>query len=285
VPATVSGILDRVSVELESSEPGPVTVSIQTVSEGLPSGTVLGGGTIPVSAFLPYGSSRWVDVNINDAFVTAGNQYALVLHSGSGMYITWFEHYSPPDNYPGGYSAHDNGNGRGWWSAPNDDSTFKTYVLPIVPLARQPGPSITPCFNGVCPSASGGFIPANLARGVASYLHFQERADGTVRGILDFVDSRPDGIALLGCFTGSAPCALTVTTFTCTDAHSVTVGGTYTPWRGTATDYRLTLSGVRHGPGTFSLTSGAYPYTITHHGIVDVNCPPAAGLGVVTGSP
>jgi hypothetical protein len=67
---------------------------------------------------------------------------------------------------------------------------------------------------------------------------------------------------------------LTVTTFACTDQHAITVAGTYKPPRGTAGEYQLSLSGVRDGIGTFTLTAGDYTYTLSHNGIVNVTCPP-----------
>jgi hypothetical protein len=137
---------------------------------------------------------------------------------------------------------------------------------------------ITPCANGVCPEASGGFTPAALADGVTSRFIFQERQNGRVQGVLAFNDPSPDAITLNGCTTESAACRLTVTTFACSDTHAVTIAGNYTPQRGTPTAYKLTLSGVAREPGTFTLSAGAYQYTLTQDGIVDVTCPPVAGV-------
>jgi hypothetical protein len=137
---------------------------------------------------------------------------------------------------------------------------------------------ITPCANGVCPEASGGFTPADLAGGVTSRFQFQERKNGSIQGILAFSDPSPEGITLQGCTTESAACRLTVTTFACSDTHAVTLRGTYTPRGGIPNGYELTLSGVSRGPGTFTLTAGDYRYTLAQDGIVDVACPPAAGV-------
>jgi hypothetical protein len=78
---------------------------------------------------------------------------------------------------------------------------------------------------------------------------------------------------LQGCATQSAACRLTVTTFACTDQHAITVAGTYTPKEETAGNYLLTLSGIRGGIGTLTLTAGDSTYTLTRKGIVDVTCP------------
>ncbi len=61
--AGIYGILDRVSIVLANYAPspatGPVNVSIQTVTDkGLPSGTQIGSGTIPLQCYLACRNSR-----------------------------------------------------------------------------------------------------------------------------------------------------------------------------------------------------------------------------------
>ncbi len=267
--AHVSGSLDWVSVLLDRSSLGSATADVAVSISTYPSLELIRSGTIPLSAIPPNGSPGWLNASFSGVHVTAGSQYALTLDEPGNGYIDWYLNNAlNNDTYP-------EGNAWGEVMVPAD-MTFKTYVLPEL-LMAPPGPEgITPCSNGVCPSASGGFTPADLTEGVTSHFQFQERPGGTVRGILNFRDPRPDGIALRGCTTESAACALTVTTFNCTDAHSVTVGGTYTPPGGTATNYLLTLSGVPDGPGTFTLAAGDYSFTMTLDGIVNVTCPPIA---------
>jgi hypothetical protein len=125
----------------------------------------------------------------------------------------------------------------------------------------------------------GGFVnPPDSPARVTSNVRFWERTDGKIDGILHFDDSRTGSFVLKGCGTASAACRLTVTTFACTDEHAIRVAGTYTPKGEAAGNYRLTLSGVKDGIGTFTLTAGNYTYTLTHNGIVDVTCPSAAGV-------
>jgi hypothetical protein len=113
VTAGQSGILDHVSIyadsmQTTSSGPAPlVTASIQTVSNGLPSGTIIGSGSIPITD-LPAGSSwlrnpAWVTIKLSPAggaslAITPGTQYAIVLSAGGGI-ITW---YGSDDLYTGG---------------------------------------------------------------------------------------------------------------------------------------------------------------------------------------
>jgi hypothetical protein len=129
VTAGQSGLLDRVSVYVDSSitTNGPVTVSIQTVSNGLPSGIEIGNGTIPAAALPTYGNPQWVSANINSSLeITAGTQYAIVLSAG-GNQITW---YGSGDVYSGGYMVFDYASG--WGSVGNADAMFQTYIIPDV---------------------------------------------------------------------------------------------------------------------------------------------------------
>jgi hypothetical protein len=98
--AGVSGVLDRVSLRLENYTSSPPTgavlnISVQTVIGGLPSGEQIGTGTIPLSAIPALGSGGdWVDVDIVDAIVDAGSQYALVLQTSIwNASVTWWYAY------------------------------------------------------------------------------------------------------------------------------------------------------------------------------------------------
>jgi len=288
----ITGIVARVSVVLSNfwSLPAtsPVNVSIATT---VPDPTWrrpsvnIGSGTIPLSAIPPDGSPGWVDVDITGASVIAGNMYAIVLEESGGGIVFWhLATAEAGETYPEEYALFYSNvpYSSGWHWSWNDDMTFKTYVLPVPTITTAPGPgggAIMPCSGGVCPAASGGFNPADLTEGVTSHFQFREWPNGTVQGILNFNDSRPDGIVLRGCTTESAACSLTVTTFACTGTQSMMIGGTYTPRGGATTWYRLTLSESPSGPGTFSLTAGDYAYTMTLNGIVNVTCPPTATLG------
>jgi hypothetical protein len=131
-----SGILDRVSVYIDDSYTpnGPVTVSIQTVTNGLPSGIEIGHGMIPARA-IPFGPNyapnpQWVSTAIsanagNSLAMTPGTQYAIVLSAGGGDQITWF---GSGNVYSGGHMVFDYASG--WGSVPNADAMFQTYIIP-----------------------------------------------------------------------------------------------------------------------------------------------------------
>jgi hypothetical protein len=132
-----TGILDRVSVYINSDYiVGPVTVSIQTVSNGAPSGVTLGSGTILASAIPwgypllpPTGNPKWVSTIIspvagNSLALTSGTQYAIVLSAG-GNQITW---YGSRDPYPGGSMVYDYSSG--WVPSSIADAMFQTYIVP-----------------------------------------------------------------------------------------------------------------------------------------------------------
>jgi hypothetical protein len=296
--AGLSGVLDRVSVYLINYNYhaiGPVEASIQTVTGGLPSGTVIGHGSIPDGS-IPYWPGGWVTIDISGATVIRNTQYALVLHGvGEGDFMWYLWYYC--DNCGMVYNG-----GQGWtanlpYGFSKGDAAFQTYVaMPILRSLPPPPRTITPCVNGVCPAAKGGLTPADPTDGVESHFRFWERPNGTVQGILSFNDSGTGDLVLQGCVTDtnnwadstvlalgrvlqgsvtdSAGCRLTVTTFACTDQHAMTVAGTYTPKGGTATSYKLILSGVKDGIGTFTLSIGGdYVYTVMLDGIVDVTCP------------
>lgn len=139
VTAGQSGVLDHVSIyadSMQTTSPGPVplvTATIQTVSNGLPSGTVIGSGAIPITD-LPAGSSwqrnpQWVTFKLSSVggaslAMTPGTQYAIVVSAGGGI-ITW---YGSGDVYAGGsmvfpYTS-------GWGTVPSADFLFQTYIMP-----------------------------------------------------------------------------------------------------------------------------------------------------------
>ena len=139
VTAGQSGILDHLSIyadSMQTTSPGPVpqvTASVQTVSNGLPSGTVIGSGSIPITD-LPAGSAwlrnpAWVTLKLSPVggaslAVTPGMQYAIVVSAGGGI-MTW---YGSDDVYTGGsmvfpYTS-------GWGTVPSADFLFQSYIMP-----------------------------------------------------------------------------------------------------------------------------------------------------------
>lgn len=268
--AHVSGRLERISVVMENGAiwtdgvPPDIAVGIYIHDVLLESGTIP-FGSVPV--WFNGSTPSWVTASLSGMSVTAGTQYLLTLKEVPNWgHMEWF--YGA--NYYSGGDALMNGQTWPWY-----DMAFKTYVLPAPLSTMAPAPwGVSPCVNGVCPAARGGFTPADLTDGVTSHFQFQERPDRTVQGVLNFKDPRPDGIELRGCTTESDACALRVTGFGCTDTHSVTVGGTYTPKGDTASSFRLTVSDDPGVPGTFKLTSGTYRFTLTLDGVANVTCPP-----------
>lgn len=139
VTAGKPGILDHVSLYVDSMQTtstGPVpqvTATIQTVSNGLPSGTVIGSGARLITD-LPVGSGwlrnpGWVNFKLSPVggaslAVTPGMQYAIVVSGGGGI-ITW---YGSDDVYAGGsmvfpYTS-------GWGTVTNGDFLFQSYTMP-----------------------------------------------------------------------------------------------------------------------------------------------------------
>ena len=91
--AGISGDLDQVDVLLaRSGSPGDLTVEIQTLSSGVPSGTVLASGSVAAASVT--GSYAWIPVPLSPvAPSSAGVQYAIVLSApssaGSGDRYDW----------------------------------------------------------------------------------------------------------------------------------------------------------------------------------------------------
>lgn len=138
--AGVSGSLDKVSVHayrVGTMEAGDMLVSIQTLDEsGLPSGTVLGAGSAPITDFSTNAPGGWVDISLTQpASVSAGKSYAIVTSTASASptgasFYGWGMAYNDP--YPGG-DAYDRTSGQ--WAVRTDngvpvDFAFKTFVVP-----------------------------------------------------------------------------------------------------------------------------------------------------------
>jgi hypothetical protein len=130
----MTGELDQVDLGLwrdPSNVSGPLIVEIQTVSGGVPSGTVLTSESIAAASITtaPF-HVGFISVPLNPTVaVTGGVQYAIVL-SGCGEGVGYFW-WRPGDLYPNGTgSALNNGT---WCSVGcladgAVDFTFQTYV-------------------------------------------------------------------------------------------------------------------------------------------------------------
>lgn len=174
--AGVSGSLDKVSVHAYRAgtlEAGAMLVSIQTLDEsGLPSGTVLGSGSAPITDFGTTSPANWVDISLTQAVpVSAGKEYALVTSTASvsqtgasfyGLGVAFNDPYSGGD-------AYDRNSGQ--WAVRTDagvpmDFAFKTFV---VPDTRAP--------------KVGSVMPANgktrVGRATSMTATFSEKMDAT----------------------------------------------------------------------------------------------------------
>ena len=173
--ARKSGVLDRVGVKLSAYSywgvDGVTRVTIQTLTPaGLPSGVVLGGGTIPPDVIPDMCCPDWREVRISDVLrpvtLTDGTRYALVLSRPDTHYllIWWDAHDS--DHYAAGYEVENNANA-GWQVRPNYDTTFRTWVTLMVAGAQPPGPGPTTpprnasqdCTQRVEPAVEGFLAP------------------------------------------------------------------------------------------------------------------------------
>jgi hypothetical protein len=126
VGAGRSGNLDQVDLFLAGGMTLALTVQIQTVASGAPSGTALATESVS-AASVPDDAGAWISIAIDPVVpVTAGTQYAIVATiSGcpSDEEYGWFR--SSSDVYAGGsayYTA-----GSTWFASPFD-LAFRTYV-------------------------------------------------------------------------------------------------------------------------------------------------------------
>jgi hypothetical protein len=146
--AGITGNLDQVDLFLfRVGSPGDLTVQIQRVSGGVPSGSVLASTTVAQATVSD--SFTWVSAQFSPpAQVTSGTQYAIVLSapSAAGFPVNlygWNFVFGNP--YPGGRVVISSTGGSSWGdfaSVFDDaDTAFKTYVTPLPTSLAQ-------CMNG-----------------------------------------------------------------------------------------------------------------------------------------
>jgi hypothetical protein len=135
--AGLSGNLDQVDLSvMRVSTPGALTVQIQGVVGGVPSGSFLASATVRESD-VTQESGGWVVVRLNPSVVvSAGTQYAVVLSAPEGlarppsvrMYL-WNFVYGDP--YPAGRVVKSANSGSSWeLDRGDEDLAFKIYVTP-----------------------------------------------------------------------------------------------------------------------------------------------------------
>jgi hypothetical protein len=144
-----TGNLDQIDVLFvrDSGETSPYTVSIRTVSGGVPSDTVLASATVPAASVgylidvggfaLPLADPpQYVSVPIGPVAVNAGTQYAFAVSDGHPCTTGSLD----PDAYAGGNVAFAF-DGQSFVSAPPRDVAFRTYVSRF-PTTLVANPSI-----------------------------------------------------------------------------------------------------------------------------------------------
>lgn len=181
--AGVTGYLDRVFVGMWNlSGKGPVTISIQTVnSDGYPSGTEIGKGTLMPSAL----GQNPVAITGN-AYVRAGTRYAIVVTMPDGDIIFWWidciELYPAGDLFEGYL-------GSSWdMKQPTWDSQFWTYVVPAGIQAPAAGAAGTPAPLTLISSAKPAIVGQPL-----TFLATVGDATGSVQFA---IDGRASGTAV-----------------------------------------------------------------------------------------
>jgi hypothetical protein len=132
--AGLSGDLDQVDLKLErSSNPGPLTVQIQTVTNtGRPSGVPLATATVQQASVTT--EPQWVSVPLAPpAQSVAGTQYAIVLSAPAGdpggNQYEW-QNAGLANPYGAGAAYNSSFSGVNW-NQELTDFTFKTYVTQL----------------------------------------------------------------------------------------------------------------------------------------------------------
>jgi hypothetical protein len=170
--AGITGDLDQVDLFLfRADNPGPLTVDIQAVTAGVPSGSVIASSSVAQADVNDSFTPTWISVPFSSpARVNAGKQYAIVLSARSissfleGIYA-WNDVFGNP--YSAGRVVISTTGGATWGdfaSVFDDaDAAFKTYVTPLptsIPQCLDGGWESFPQFKneGDCVSfvATGG---------------------------------------------------------------------------------------------------------------------------------
>ncbi len=135
--AGITGDLDQVDlVVFRFSTPGDLTVQIQAVAGGVPSGTVLASATVAESSISDVTATLISVPFASPAQVTAGTQSAIVVSAPNGSDRPPFRTYNLSGAFSNPYlagTAFISGNsGLSWQFAPGGDAdlAFNTYVSP-----------------------------------------------------------------------------------------------------------------------------------------------------------
>ncbi len=195
-----TGNLVRVSVWPLTPLTG-LALQVMTTSGGLPTGTVIGSGTVASSAV-----NQWLDVDLDvPAAVTAGTQYAFVFvfsatQNGFGV---------ADDIYAGGTVVFfQNGT---WASNPVYDNAFRTYV------DVEPDLAITS-------SHSGNF---HLGQPGTYTLHVTNVGGESTSGTVTVTDTLSAGLPPTSASGSGWSCSTRVVLVTCTRSNSLPAGSSY----------------------------------------------------------
>ncbi len=160
--AAVTGSLNRVVLSIgRYDSAGPLTVSVQTTTGGIPSGTVLASATVLLASTPNDATAHSVPVALSPSLSTAGTRYAIVLAApAAGPDAAWLWTTDTTGSYAGG-AALRRITGLGSWTSPGlPDYGFETYVDPT-PCA--PGSWSATGYRPCAPAGAGHFVQAEGA--------------------------------------------------------------------------------------------------------------------------
>ena len=147
-----TGSLDRVDLSIgRIDNPGTLTIRIETVAAGVPSGSVLATATVPVSGVPNDSVVHPVSVPLPPSLSLLGTQYAIVLSAaGAPADTAWLWALDSLNGYAGGSALTGDTTTGIWTTHALDDRAFATYVDP------------TPCAIGTWSSTGyGSCVPAD----------------------------------------------------------------------------------------------------------------------------
>ena len=155
--AAVTGSLNRVVLSIgRYDNAGPLTVSIQTTTGGIPSGTVLASATVLLASTPNDATAHSVPVALSPSLSTAGTQYAIVLAAPAARPDTaWLWTTDITGSYAGGSVVRGITGLATWTIAPARDYSFATYVDPT-PCA--PGSWSVTGYGPCAPADAGSFV-------------------------------------------------------------------------------------------------------------------------------
>ena len=145
-----TGTLAIVDLYMDSHGGQTTTVNIESVTSGMPSGTVLASGSAPVA------TSGWQEFTLTSPIaVTSGQQLAIVFTAPGGV-------YGSPDNYTGGQALMQFSSWETTADAglPCPDFAFETFMTNIVTTTATSASSATRATSSPGPGAKTTGTPS-----------------------------------------------------------------------------------------------------------------------------